>query len=36
MIFLREEEVAKAFFHFLIDSGVITPEFDYHKDGRSC
>jgi DNA polymerase III epsilon subunit-like protein len=29
MLFLREEEVAKAFFHFLIDAGVITPEFDY-------
>ena len=29
MQFLREEEVAKAFFHFLIDSGAITPDFDY-------
>ena len=27
MLFLREEEVAKAFFHFLIDAGAITPEF---------
>ena len=33
MLFLREEEVAKAFFHFLIDSGAITPEFDYTKTG---
>jgi len=31
MQFLREEEVAKAFFHFLIDAGAITPEFDYTK-----
>ena len=31
MQFLREEEVAKAFFHFLIDAGAITPEFDYMK-----
>ena len=31
MLFLREEEVAKAFFHFLIDAGAITPEFDYMK-----
>jgi DNA polymerase III epsilon subunit-like protein len=31
MLFLREEEVVKAFFHFLIDSGAITPDFDYSK-----
>ena len=31
MQFLREEEVVKAFFHFLIDAGAITPEFDYMK-----
>jgi DNA polymerase III epsilon subunit-like protein len=31
MQFLREEEVVKAFFHFLIDHGAITPEFDYSK-----
>jgi len=31
MKFLREEEVAKSFFHFLIDAGAITPEFDYTK-----
>jgi len=31
MKFLREEEVTKAFFHFLIDAGAITPEFDYMK-----
>ena len=31
MQFLREEEVSKAFFHFLIDAGAITPEFDYMK-----
>jgi hypothetical protein len=31
MKFLREEEVVKAFFHFLIDAGAITPEFDPSK-----
>jgi DNA polymerase III epsilon subunit-like protein len=31
MLFLKEEEVVKAFFHFLIDAGAITPEFDYSK-----
>ena len=31
MQFLREEEVVKAFFHFLIDAGAITPDFDYMK-----
>ena len=31
MIFLKEEEVARSFFHFLIDSGVITPEWDFTK-----
>lgn len=31
MQFLREEEVVKSFFHFLIDAGAITPEFDYMK-----
>lgn len=31
MLFLREEEVAKAFYHFLIDAGVITPEWDSTK-----
>jgi hypothetical protein len=32
MQFLREEEVVKAFFHFLIDAGAITPEFDPSKN----
>lgn len=32
MKFLREEEVVKAFFHFLIDAGAITPEFDPSKN----
>ena len=31
MIFLREEEVVKAFYHFLINAGVITPERDATK-----
>jgi hypothetical protein len=31
MQFLKEDEVVKAFFHFLIDHGAITPEFDYSK-----
>ena len=31
MLFLREEEVVKAFFHFLIDAGAITPDLDYSK-----
>ena len=31
MQFLREEEVVKAFFHFLIDHGAIAPEHDYSK-----
>jgi len=31
MIFLREEEVARSFFHFLIDAGVITPEWYFTK-----
>ena len=31
MIFLREEEVVKAFYHFLIGAGVITPERDATK-----
>lgn len=31
MVFLREEDVAKAFYHFLIDAGAITPEFDAAK-----
>jgi hypothetical protein len=31
MLFLREEEVAKSFYHFLIDAGVITPEWDATK-----
>lgn len=31
MQFLREEEVVKAFFHFLIDAGAIIPEFDPSK-----
>ena len=31
MIFLREEEVVKAFYHFLINAGVITPEWDATK-----
>jgi hypothetical protein len=31
MQFLKEDEVAKAFFHFLIDHGAITPEMDYSK-----
>jgi hypothetical protein len=32
MQFLREEEVVKSFFHFLIDAGAITPEFDSSKN----
>jgi oligoribonuclease len=31
MVFLKEEDVAKAFYHFLIDAGAITPEFDPSK-----
>jgi len=31
MLFLREEEVVKAFFHFLIDAEAIAPDFDYSK-----
>jgi hypothetical protein len=31
MQFLKEEEVVKAFFHFLIDHGAITPEHDLSK-----
>lgn len=31
MLFLREEEVVKAFFHFLIDAGAIAPDFDPSK-----
>ena len=31
MYFLKEEEVVKTFFHFLIDAGAITPEFDPFK-----
>lgn len=32
MVFLKEEDVAKAFYHFLIDAGAITPEFDPSKN----
>lgn len=31
MQFLREEDVVKAFFHFLIDAGAITPEPDHSR-----
>jgi hypothetical protein len=31
MHFLKEDEVVKAFFHFLIDHGAIAPEHDYSK-----
>lgn len=31
MLFLKEEDVAKSFYHFLIDAGAITPDFDPSK-----
>jgi len=36
MLFLREGDVVKAFFHFLIDAGAITPEFDPSKSTGDC